>query len=364
LTLIIPSLGCGGAERVMTIMANYWARRRWEITLLTLCDRSTRPFYELDAGVRYEALGLMNDSGGILEAARNNIKRIYTLRRAVRRSNPDAVISFLDTTNVLTLLATRGLGIPVIVSERIDPASNAIGKAWKHLRNRAYPMADLLVVQSGAALDYFSQAVRSRARIIPNPVLPPRQDGVHCDLKANGPLVVAMGRLEEQKGFDLLLKAFAKLRDGHPKWRLMILGEGPLRHELEGLSRELGLAGRVDMPGRVKDPHRILKQADLFVLPSRFEGFPNALCEAMACGLPAISSDCPTGPRDIIRDKLDGLLVPNENVNALALAMDRLMGNEMIRKQYAFHAPQVINRFGLESVMQMWEEAVGEVAGL
>lgn len=359
LTLVISSLGCGGAERVMTTMANHWAAKGWEITLLTLDDESTPRFYNLDGGVRHIALGVAGNSTNLATALRNSFKRVYKLRSAIRASRPDGVISFMDRTNVMTLLATRGLNVPVIVSERVDPNMHRIGGVWRWLRKISYPSASLLVVQSEAALNYFSPRMKSCTRIIPNPIdLPPghlASDSVHR------PTLISVGRLDRQKGFDLLLGAFAKLKDRHSDWTLTILGEGPQRQQLESLRDELGLADRVMLAGCVANVYEALQQATLFVMSSRYEGFPNALCEAMSCGLPVISTDCPSGPRDIIIDGIDGILVPNENVNALAEAMGRLMGSEVERERLAARAPEVAERFGLERIMGMWEQALDQI---
>jgi len=257
----------------------------------------------------------------------------------------------------------------VIVSERVDPTLYSIGRIWEQLRRWAYPLADRIVVQTQGALSYFSSGLQPRVSIIPNPVLLPNEREQIADnliverfsSKDSTRSVIAMGRLTKQKGFDMLLQAFARLKDIHSEWTLIILGEGELRTELEALRGTLGLSDRVHLPGVVKNPYKVLVQADIFVMPSRFEGFPNALCEAMACGLPVISTDCLSGPREIIRDGVDGILVPNEDVEALAAAMERLMSDEAERKRLSTRAPEVLERYSLEKIMGMWEKLLAQV---
>jgi GalNAc-alpha-(1->4)-GalNAc-alpha-(1->3)-diNAcBac-PP-undecaprenol alpha-1,4-N-acetyl-D-galactosaminyltransferase len=358
-TLIIYSLTSGGAERVISNMVNYWAAQGWEINLLTF-DDNKKTFYNLDSRISHIPLGIAGYSPNQIMGLWNNLTRIQALRLAIINSKPNVVISFMHQTNEIVLLATRSLKVPVIVSERIDPVRHSTGKIWEQLRQWTYPLADRIVVQTKRAGDYFSSKLQKRICVIPNPVLlPPYQTELSDKLLAERSLI-AMGRLVPQKGFDLLLEAMAKLKDRYPKWTLTILGEGGLRSQLESLRDELGLGDRVHLVGRVKNPYEFLKQADIFIMSSRFEGFPNALCEAMACGLPVISTDCPNGPREIIRDGVDGILVPNEDVPALAAAMERLMYDEKKRKSLGDLAKKVTERFGLEQVMLAWESLINE----
>ena len=362
ITLIISTLGPGGAERVMSIMANYWAVRGEYVTLVTI-DSSDTDFYPLDPHVQRVGLGLMRDSSNFLAALRNNVLRVRRLRQAIRASHPDVVLSFLGRTNVLVLVSTLGLGRPVIVSEHTDPRQNAIGYTWAALRRLLYPRSAAVVVLTNGLRPWAEGFVKKGAvHIIPNPVQVPamafESNGAQGP-KGSGRTVAAMGRLNPVKGFDLLLKAFARCAKKHTDWSLMILGEGDERPRLEAMASDLGIKDRVTLPGLVKDPLRILRRTDLFVLSSRYEGFPMALVEAMACKLPVISTDYPSGPQDIVRDGVSAILVPPNDVNALAGAMDRLMANQAERQRLGANAVQVIERFSIEKIMNMWDNLLG-----
>ncbi len=252
------------------------------------------------------------------------------------------VVSFIDRVNVLTLLATRGLEVPVVVSERTDPAAYAVGWMWERLRAFTYPSAAALVAQSAAALRYFPPAPARIDRVIPNAVVK-AQAAAEPSRRARPPyLVLGLGRLGPEKGFDRLLAAFAQAAPQFPEWELEIWGEGPERAALERQRGDLGLGTRVRFPGVTQDAPRLMRSADLFVLSSRFEGFPNVLGEAMSNGLPVISYDCPSGPREIVRHQIDGFLVPPEGgVDALFAALARLMGDPAERLRLAARAPEV-----------------------
>lgn len=357
ITFVITHLRCGGAERIMSVMANYWSQKGWEVTLLTLDDDSTSPFFELDSRVRLTPLGIYQASSNSLVALWNNLNRIRVVRQAVRDSKPDVVISFLYLVNVLVLLATRGLGIPIIVAEHNDPLMDPVSRVWRYLRHWTYHFDAHLVMLTERACSYFPPKVRAKATVIPNPVPPVSfENETSREVTLNKPSLVAMGLFFPQKGFDMLLKAFARVKDRYPDWSLTIIGDGPLRVEMESLRDELGLRGRVHMPGLVKAPHQVFKQADLFVMSSRWEGWPTVLTEAMSCGLPVVAFDCRTGPREIIRDGVDGVLVPPQDVESLAAALAGMMSDEPKRERLASRAVEVSERFALDKVMGRWED--------
>lgn len=361
-TLIIHSLSSGGAERVISRMGNYWAQQGWDVTLLTFDDGSEPPFYQIENQVDRRPLGLAKVSANPIAGIWNNITSTQGLRRAIIDSKPDVIISFMERTNTIAILASRGLNIPILVSERNDPAMLSPGKMWEMLRQWTYPFADRVVVQTERAGNYFPAKLQDRIVVMPNPVIvPPVETTTNPPQLPGERSLIAVGRLVPQKGFDLLLQAFSKLTDRYREWHLTILGEGELRPQLEALRTELGLVDRVHLPGRVKNPHEYLQQADIFIMSSRFEGFPNALCEAMVAGTAVISTDCPNGPREIIRNGVDGILVPSENIAALADAMSRLMSDPHQRASLAAAAPELAERFSLDKVMSMWESLIYEV---
>lgn len=358
---VISSMAAGGAERAVAHMANYWAAKGWHTSIATLAPDP--PFYPLHPDVRILPLNEAGESTSTRMALAQNAHRLRAIRRTVTATAPDVVISVMDRTNVRTLLALRGVRTPVIVQEQIDPASHSIGRQWERLRRITYPWADAIVVLTSRNADYFPPSLRSRVRVIPNPaVLSTQPDPKARDRRA-GNTVVAMGRCVPQKGFDLLLRAFAQVSDRYPLWKLKILGDGAQRAELEQMAGDLGLSEKVLFMGIVKEPIPVLESADIFAFSSRYEGFPLALCEAMACGLPVVSFDCPSGPREIIRDGIDGLLVPPEDVDAFAQAMLRLMADPALREQLGARAVEVTDRFGLERIMAQWETLLSEVTG-
>ena len=353
-TFVIASLSAGGAERVVSIMANYWAERSWNVTILSLDKGDPPPFFPLHGLVRLISLDLLEESANVILALWNNTRRILRLRRALLDTHPDVVVSFLDKTNVLTLLAMAATKIRVIVSERIDPSIYSIGRVWSFLRKWAYLLANRIVVQTPSVEKYFLSRFKKSLVVIPNPVLYPSHPPTASTIAGNR-MILAIGRLSDQKGFTNLLQAYASVYQDHRDWLLTIVGDGPQRKHLQIQCQNLGISDRVSFPGVVKDVERYYQKAGLFVLSSHFEGFPNALCEAMACGIPAISTDCPSGPREIIHHGKSGLLVPPKDVKALAVAMECLMSDEQQRVRMGQAAVEITRRYSLEKIMGMWE---------
>lgn len=368
LALVIYSLSEGGAERVMSSMANHWSRKGAEVSLVTL-DTASTDRYPLDPQVRRVALGLSGDSSNPLQGMLNNLRRVAQLRKALRKLRPEVAICFMEATNILTILATRGLGMKVVVMEHTNPEIHQVGRLWDTLRRWTYRFADRVGVLTERTRPWAEKlAAPGAVFVLPNPIQvspPGAAEGVDlrafAHLPATARALVSMGRLAPEKGFDLLIRAFAPLAGTHPDFHLVILGEGGERGALEAARASCELEGRVHLPGRVENPMAFLRQCDLFVMSSRYEGFPMALCEAMASGLPVISFDCPTGPGEIIRDQVDGILVPAGDAPALTQAMGRLMGDAAARKAMGGRGPEGMLRFSEDRIMAEWDRLLSEL---
>jgi len=344
-------------------MANYWAEQGHNPTLITL-DSVDRDFYPVHHDVRRVGLGLLQKSSSLKQAISGNVRRVIGLRRAISESKPDVVVSFIEKTNILALLSTMKLPIPIVISERIDPRYHDVERLWRFLRWVVYRRAAALVVQTNGLRTWAERFVdRKAVYVISNPLMQQSSAGRGVEQQAGtGRTVVAMGRLVTQKGFDVLINAFARCASKHSEWNLVIIGEGPELERLEAIADHLNIGSRVRFTGRLTNPLEILSRADLFVLSSRYEGFPNALIEAMACRLPVISSDCPSGPREIIRDGVDGVLVPPDDITELAAAMGRLMGDWRERHRLSSRAVEISDRLGIERVMGLWDELLHGVS--
>lgn len=364
--ILVSDMGSGGAERVAANLVNAWAARGDSVTLLVTYSGRGECFYQLadNASLIYLADIAGCTGGGLM----NYYRRLKALRRIIRDLRVDVVVSFLTNVNVATLLAARGLGKPVIVAEHNYPPMQLIGTFWNTLRTLTYPYASRVVMLTSEGLDWLNNKIpRARGAVIPNSVSYPLatsepsltpSEWVAPERK----LLLAVGRLHEQKGFDYLLMVFSELAAKHLDWDLVILGEGSLRETLESQIQTHGLEKRAYLPGRAGNVRDWYQRADLYVMSSRYEGFPMTLTEAMAYGCATVSYDCDTGPRDIIRHGVDGLLVsPVGDVPALASALDQLMRDNKTREHMGQRAIEVRTRYSLESILAMWDKLFDEV---
>ena len=354
LVLVTGSLQGGGAERQLADMANYWAAKGVSVTFATWTGAEVADFYRLDGGIRRAHLDVPSASGGLVQKIVANVRRVLKLRRLLSLLEPDAVLSFLPESNVLTILAAARLPTRVCIAERAQPASDTtVPPMWRMLRRILYGRSDAIVAQTNDAAEWIRARWRKPAVVIPNSLR-----AMPAPVQTREPLVVAIGRLTRQKGFDLLLRAMARAVPAFPEWSTVIIGDGVERARLQQLSEELGLRERVRLLGEISDVETWLAKAGMVVQPSRFEGFPNVVLEAMAMGAAVVSADCRAGPADLIEDGVNGRLVPVEDVETLASVMTELMSQPQVRADLGREAMKVRQRFQQDLIMPRWEEVL------
>jgi glycosyltransferase involved in cell wall biosynthesis len=361
LLIYIHSLENGGAERVVANLANYWVSIGWDVTVVTVAPQAS-DFYLLDRAVGRVALNLTGRNTNLLAGFWRTARRAHALRRTLKRVRPDAALAAINTANVVLALAAHRLPtLRAIGSEHSFPPKAPLGPVWETLRRHAYGRLTAVVGLTRECAGWLVGHARARqVCVIPNPVcwpLPsqaPYTSPAHYCVPGRR-ILLGVGRLSMEKNFAAIVDVFARLAHRHPGWDLVILGEGPLRNALQAQVGATGLAGRVFMPGSVGNMGDWYGRASLYVMSSHFEGFPNTLVEAMAYGVPAVSVDCDTGPRDIIRHDIDGFLVAPGDAEAMHGALERLMVDDGLRESFSLKAIEVRQRFSMQKISRMWE---------
>ena len=400
LILVCDSLAAGGIERVVSTLANEWSRRGRKVSVVTLRDKER--FYTLDPDVHHViveqqgtttwlsgplrmlrscVIGLRRAKpfllamlgpaicrhiSGALYQARFSCSIVIqslVLRRALQRIESPVVVAFGTSVNVITLKACQGLRRRVVVSERNDP--HRLADSWERVWRKYYKRADTVTANTRAALRDMRDFVgATKMAFVPNPLKLTNGNGgghghVDASALAGAPLVLTVGRLVEDKAQDVLLDAFARAGDEFKEWRLAVVGIGHLGDSLRGQAEALGISHRVEWHGLVRDPYDLYRAAHIFALPSRVEGTPNALLEAMSCGLPVIVSDGAPGPLELVEDGVTGLVVPVNDPTRLAAALRLLGSDAALRRRLGAAARERVTEYDLPRALATWESVVG-----
>ena len=353
--LLIPSLVGGGAERVMVTLANNLSLN-YDVEILTLT--TTESFYKLDESVKVEGIGcVVNKKNAVTRfftRTMSAFKGFFGIKHAINNKKPDVVIAFLNSVSqpLLLLKTFSKMRCKVIVSERADPNERGFLNRW--FERYFFPRADIIVCQSKKVSEFFREKDRKKTVIIPNPIcadaIPRMFDGERKKT------IVGVGRLAEQKNFTLLINAFSKMDKRFADYKLEIYGAGPMEKQLNEQIEQLELTGKAFLMGAKKNVMFEIADASLYVMSSNFEGFPNALVEAMATGLPVISTDFPTGVASEIVKEENGIVVPIKDENALVVAMENLLSNENRMRKMGLENRKYLDILREESVVAMWEK--------
>jgi len=357
---ILPSMNGGGAERVMLLLLSGFDRKKYQPTLV-LFEKKGALLRDVPQDIQVHCLEKM----GRLDA----LFLPHRLASYVEEVQPDVILSFLWYANLINVLTARFWrhNVPVIISVHnflsVSLTIQRYSKIKYLFARLLFPMAnEVIAVSKAASRDLICnfKIPRNKVSVISNGIDKEQVIRYGADRPESNifddsvPVIVAVGRLNKQKNFDLLIRAYAEVRKKH-KVKLLILGEGEERCDLEHLLSELGLSDCVSMPGFVSNPYAYIKRSSLFVMSSNFEGFPVVLLEVMACGTPIISTDCNSGPNEILENSVTGMLVSVGSINELNDVMCMLLEDPERAKQLAERAKKKIDDWTIESMVDNHE---------
>jgi GalNAc-alpha-(1->4)-GalNAc-alpha-(1->3)-diNAcBac-PP-undecaprenol alpha-1,4-N-acetyl-D-galactosaminyltransferase len=346
---IISDLTNGGAERILVDFANYFSNKN-EIYVITLSD--TDSFYKFNDDVIHIKLNLLKNSHSLFDSIFSNLKRIRKIRKVIRNIKPNVIISFLTQTNIISILSTINLNIPIIITEHSIFNSKNNNTFWKILRRVTYPFANYLVVLTED--DAKNYNFIKNKKIIPN-FINIKNDNFKENEKQD--IILAVGRLHPVKQFDLLIKLYSKMKTSY---KLYIVGEGSERNKLENLIKELNLENKAFLEGQKKNIYDYYKKAKIFVLTSKYESFSNVLLEALYFECAIVSFDCDYGPRAIIKNNKSGFLVNNEK--EFIEKINILITNDNLRKDLSKNAKNRAKEFSFKKIIKKWEELIKNVS--
>ena len=400
LWLVLPHLGAGGAQKVALIAARHFAAQGLKVKLVTLIpghpvahtipdgipwlelgapthrawwaragrfalaqlDKLIRLFFQLQLRwfegwfqtcIHPEGLGLAMRLFHVGTEATAGL-RLRQLRREFRRQRPPRVLALLTRTNITCCCAAWDLPIHLVVSERNDPSLQLLPEVWQRLRPLAYRRADVVTANTAGVLSALdSMGAWERLALLPNP-LPGASKVVARGEQARASGFISVARLVPQKGLDVLVAALPKLSGSAAAWPVNLVGDGPEREALQQQAKDLGVSSRLRFLGFRSDPDQFLAEAAVFVLPSRFEGMPNALLEAMAAGLAVIVTDASPGPLEVVEPGISGLVVPSDDPAALAEAMQGLVSDPDRRRRMGAAARERIAALDWPQLEPLW----------
>ena len=358
ISILLSSLSGGGAERVVCNLSNYLADKGHDVTILTFSSQKT--YYLSDKVTHIPLYDDVNKKGNFLI---KNITRIYKLRKYFKNQNPDVYMTFLPTLSKLMLSYRNLIKCPVILAERANPEKYCNSEKSRKRIVNLFSKADAYVFQTEDARKYYNEVwglKKDYETVIPNAIneefLGKSYDGERRKV------IVSAGRMNSQKNFPLLIKSFNNIKDEFPEYNLCIYGGGALLESYKELAKSLGIESRVEFPGYVSDIGDKIKDASLFVLSSDYEGMPNALMEAMAVGLPCISTDCPVGgPKFLIDDGINGLLTEVGNEKHLTDAIRKMLSDYDYALSLGKEASKICDTLSSDKIYGQWESFIETV---
>jgi Glycosyltransferase len=355
------SMYMGGAERVISSLANDFVKRGDQVSIMV--TDSLPSGYPLDERVRFINQNAEASSASLIDAIQHNMHRVELTRKYLREIRPDVVVCFGVNNLTFVVLSRFFLSIKTIGSERSNPYHSEEGRFWKKMKQIVSPVADGYIFSTAGAKKYYPQQTQRKSAVIPNGIFADTIPEAVLPLnQRNRNKICAVGRLHPVKGFDILIRAFAIFHRYFPDYTLHIYGEGEERTSLGNLISQLNVKNSVMLEGHVADIPQKLCENNMFVLSSHHEGMPNALIEAMACGLPCVATRCDFGPTELITDEENGLLVPVGNAEIMAKAMERIASDSAFAEKLSRNAIKICETHSMEIVANQFYDYIVSVA--
>lgn len=362
----IGSLSQGGAERVIVNLAGYFKGIGYEVVMVNYFTGHNE--YQLPEGITRYLVDLTKEE---LTSNRltNLVRRFQKLRKVWKEEKPDVIISFIGKTNLMTLATSRCLGIPVAVSVRSVPAREYASRGLQLGMKLLFPFAAGVILQTNQAKEYFSKRIQKKAVILPNSLNPDFIRPLYKGIRKKE--IVCVGRIDNNKNQEMLVEAFADLLEEEAyamnlqDWNLILYGDGPRREHLEQYCIKRQVTEHIHFAGVQNHIADKIQESAIFVLPSKQEGMPNALIEAMALGLAVIATNCPCGgPAELIEDGKNGYLIPVDDKEALKKRLIELITQEEKRKDMGNAASEIGKKLHPDTVNGMWKEYIEHLAAL
>lgn len=354
INFLISSLSGGGAEKVLTTLAKEFAVNGNDVAIISLEKRPQ--FYQIDENIKL--IKIDNKGKGKIK---ENISDFKEIRKFLKTRKADISISFLSRCNLMTIIANTGLKNRVVVCDRNNPLREHSVKAFK-LSCFIYQFATAISVQTEQIKSFYPKKLQDKIFVIENPLdmeaLSKQLGDTHTDREKT---IVSMGRLEPQKDFKTLIEAYSEIASKYSDWKLKIYGIGDMKDELQMLIDSKNMSDKIMLCGRTEKPYLALREAEIFVLSSNYEGFPNVLCEAMYAGCACISSDCVSGPRELIVNGENGLLFDVGDKTQLKSDIEKLINNENLRKSFSDKAYETTKRLSVNNIFTKWNNKVEEL---
>ncbi|MCP8967837.1 glycosyltransferase [Ectobacillus ponti] len=349
---VIGVLSDGGAERVISVLSKQLTKIGYKVDIVTIYGDKND--YLDDQSINIKP---------VVHKSKNKLFRtlgiISEVRNFIKSSKPDLVISFVAIVNIYTILSCLFLKTKLIISERNDPYQNPENKYIRTLRDVLYKLCDGFVFQTPDARDYFPKRIQDKSTVIPNPIV---SDLPEWDIEKSEEVIISACRLAKQKNLPMMIDAFAKLKQEFPEYKLKIYGIGPLRGQLLSYINKLGLKDDILLPGFSKDIHQEMAKSNLFVISSNYEGISNSMLEALAIGMPVISTDSPIGgARMFIKSEENGMLIPVGDTEKLYQAMKMVISDRNFAISLSKEARGIRKKLLPEVVVSSWNEYITSV---